>query len=244
MAIYEDFARVYDSIMDDSLYDAWYDFSIRHKGEKTKKILELACGTGKLSLKFAQAGYDVTGLDFSEEMLSLAYNNTKEAGYDINLIEGDMRDLSDIDTYDMITCYSDSLCYMINREEVQEVFDGVYQSLNEDGIFIFDVHSIHQIEDIFPGYSYHENDEDFAFVWDSYPGEVEHSISHELTFFVKDKDGKFVRRDELHEERTYSIYNYQIMLENAGFSQVQVYADFEDKKPDDESTRWFFVCKK
>ncbi|WEV45163.1 class I SAM-dependent methyltransferase [Streptococcaceae bacterium ESL0687] len=245
MAIYEDFARVYDSIMDDSLYDAWYDFSIRHASKNTKKILELACGTGKLSLKFAEEGYKVYGLDFSEEMLTIAYNRAVDADLDVAWIEGDMRDLGQIDTYDLVTCYSDSICYMPNQEEVQKVFDEVYSSLNDEGTFIFDVHSTHQIDQVFPGYSYHENDEDFAFVWDSYPGLHEHSITHELTFFVKDEeDGKFIRRDEIHDERTYTIYNYQIMLENAGFSSVEVYADFEDEQPKEDSARWFFVCKK
>ncbi|MCJ1996065.1 class I SAM-dependent methyltransferase [Lactococcus piscium] len=246
---YQEFARVYDTIMDDTLYDAWHQFSRDHLPSHTHDILELACGTGKLSVQFARDGYAVTGLDLSEEMLSIAYNRALDEldeTVGIGFIEGDMRDLSNVGTYDAVTCYSDSICYMPDREAVQEVFDGVWNCLTAGGTFIFDVHSVNQIDQVFPGYSYHENEEDFAFMWDSFPGEKAHSITHELTFFVKDADGKFERRDEVHEERTYSIDNYLTMLDNAGFVDVTVFSDFQDITPSekDDSARWFFIAKK
>jgi SAM-dependent methyltransferase len=246
MANYQEFARVYDRIMDDTLYTAWHDFSRRHLPVHTQQILELACGTGKLSVQFAQDGYDVTGLDLSEEMLTLAYDRATEAQAEVSFIAGDMRELYDVGTYDAVTCYSDSICYMPDEQAVQEVFDGVWQSLNPNGTFIFDVHSVYQIDQVFPDYAYHENAEDFAFIWDSFAGEVPHSITHELTFFVKDTDGKFERRDEVHDERTYTIAQYLYLLDNAGFSDVQVFADFTDEPPiaDDASARWFFVARK
>lgn len=246
---YQEFARVYDTIMDDTLYDAWHQFSRDHLPSHTHDILELACGTGKLSVQFARDGYAVTGLDLSEEMLTIAYSRALDElaeSVGIGFIEGDMRDLSNVGTYDAVTCYSDSICYMPDREAVQEVFDGVWNCLNADGTFIFDVHSVTQIDQVFPGYSYHENEEDFAFMWDSFPGEKAHSITHELTFFVKDSDGKFERRDEVHEERTYSIDNYLTMLDNAGFVNVKVCSDFKDVTPNeqDDSARWFFIAQK
>lgn len=242
MASYEEFARVYDSVMDDSLYDQWFDFSLRHFPENTQKIMELACGTGILSIRFDQAGFEVTGVDLSEEMLTIADRRAHEANAKVTFQIGDMRELPAGGQFDAITCYSDSICYMPGLSAVQEVFDGVHQNLSENGVFIFDVHSIHQIENNFPGYSYHENDEDFAFLWDSFEGDFPHSIVHELTFFVKDKEGKFVRKDEIHEERTYEIEAYLTAL--SAFSQVAVYADFTDQAPSAESLRWFFVCKK
>ncbi|GFH43376.1 SAM-dependent methyltransferase [Lactococcus hodotermopsidis] len=245
MENYQEFARVYDSIMDDTLYKAWHDFSLRHLPAKVHDILELACGTGKLSVQFARDGYAVTGLDLSEDMLAIAYNRALDElaeNIGIGFIEGDMRDLSDVGTYDAVTCYSDSICYMPDRAAVQQVFDGVFNSLNAGGTFIFDVHSVHQIDDVFPNYAYHENEEDFAFVWDSFSGEKPHSITHELTFFVSDGKGKFERRDEVHDERTYTIDDYLNMLDNAGFIAVNVFADFEDAAPTDDSARWFFVA--
>ncbi|MEY8458876.1 class I SAM-dependent DNA methyltransferase [Lactococcus ileimucosae] len=241
-ASYEEFSRVYDSVMDEELYDLWFDFSQRHFPAKTQNIMELACGTGILSIRFSQAGYKVTGVDLSEEMLTIADKRARQMGEHIIFAAGDMRELSGETKFDAVTCYSDSICYMSNVSEVQRVFDGVYDSLNAGGVFIFDVHSTYQVDSVFPGYSYHENDEDFAFLWDSFEGDYPHSVVHELTFFVKESDGRFVRKDEVHQERTYPIKEYLKGLQK--FSKVEVYADFQDKKPDEESLRWFFVCKK
>jgi len=246
MATYETFAFIYDEVMDSQLYKKWLDFCHRHFTKDTKKLLELACGTGALAVEFAKEGFDVTGLDLSEEMLMMAYNRAVEEDVNVQWVEGDMLDLSEVGTYQAVTCFSDSLCYMPGRQQVQQVFDEVYAILEEGGLFIFDVHSIHQIRDIFPGYSYHQNDEDYAFLWDSYQGEKDYSITHELTFYVKvdEEDELFERKDEVHQERTYTMDNYLMMLENSGFYDVEVYADFEDLAPTEESKRWFFVCKK
>ena len=245
MRNYQKFAAVYDSIMDDSLYDQWTDFSLRHFPKKKKaKLLELACGTGIQSIRFKQAGFDVTGLDLSQDMLDLAAKRAKTAHVDIPFVQGNMLDLSSVGIFDYVTCYSDSICYMEDEVEVGDVFKQVYDHLNEGGIFIFDVHSTYQTDEIFPGYSYHENAEDFAMVWDSYADEAPHSVVHELTFFIQDEDGRFTRFDEVHEERTYDILTYDILLEQAGFKSFKVYADFEDKEPNDTSQRWFFVCEK
>lgn len=245
MATYETFARVYDSIMDDSLYDLWTDFSLRHlPKKKNAKLLELACGTGIQSIRFKQAGFDVTGLDLSQDMLDLAEKRAKSAKVNIPFVQGNMLDLSSVGTFDYVTCYSDSICYMDDEVDVGDVFVQVYEHLNEGGTFIFDVHSTYQTDEVFPGYSYHENAEDFAMVWDTYEDEAPHSVVHELTFFIQDEDGRFTRFDEVHEERTYDLLTYVILLEQAGFKNVKVYADFEDKEPTDTSSRWFFVCEK
>lgn len=78
---YEKFASVYDAVMDDSLYDLWTDFSLRHlpKSKGRNRLLELACGTGIQSVRFAQAGFDVTGLDLSQDMLTIAEKRAQSA---------------------------------------------------------------------------------------------------------------------------------------------------------------------
>ena len=111
--------------------------------------MELACGTGALAVEFAKAGFDVTGLDLSEEMLMIASQRAEQEDTPIQLVEGDMLDLTDVGTYEAITCYSDSICYMEDEQSVQQVFDGVYNSLRDDGVFMFDVHSTYQIDEVF-----------------------------------------------------------------------------------------------
>lgn len=159
---YETFAFVYDEVMDTSLYDQWLAFSKRHLPATNLELLELACGTGALAISFAKEGFTVTALDLSEEMLTIAAQRAMAEETDIQLVEGDMLDLSEVGQYQAITCFSDSLCYMANRQEVQQVFDEVFQALVEEGTFIFDVHSLYQMEKVFPDYSYHYQTDDFA----------------------------------------------------------------------------------
>lgn len=246
MTTYETFATVYDAVMDDSLYDKWTDFSLRHlpKSHERKKLLELACGTGIQSVRFAQAGFDVTGLDLSQDMLDIAESRAKTAKQKINFLQGNMLYLNQAGKYDFVTCYSDSICYMQDEVEVGDVFKEVYNALNEGGVFIFDVHSTYQTDTVFPAYSYHENADEFAMIWDTYEDDAPHSVVHELTFFIQEEDGTFTRHDEVHEERTYEILTYDILLEQAGFKSFKLYADFEDKEPNETSKRWFFVAQK
>lgn len=240
---YETFAFVYDEVMDTNLYQRWLDFSNRHLGER-KNILELACGTGALAVKFAKQDFRVTALDLSEEMLMIASQRAMIEEAEVQFVEGDMMDLTDVGSYQAVTCFSDSLCYMQDEMDLQQVFDGVYQILEEDGRFLFDVHSTYQIDEVFPDYNYHYQTDEFAFLWESYQGELPHSIEHFLTFFVQGEDGKFEREDELHQERTYPLETYRLMLENAGFTKIEVFADFIDSEPNEKSRRWFFVCHK
>lgn len=242
---YDTFAMIYDTIMDQELYEHWTDFSLRHFKSSTKTVLDLACGTGAQAVRFAKEGFEVTGLDLSFEMLEIAQNRAQEAGIMLELVQADMRQIAGVGTFDAITCYSDSLCYMPDEEALLEVFSGVYECLNSGGIFLYDVHSIYQVTEVFPDYSYHENAEDFAFIWDSYVGESPFSIEHDLTFFVKEGECQhFIRYDEQHKERTYSIETYQTLLMQAGFGEIEVVADFTDSPPIETSKRWFFKAVK
>ncbi len=193
---YETFAFVYDEVMDSSLYQQWLDFSNRHFPKETERILELACGTGALAIAFSKAGYNVTALDLSEDMLSVASERAVEQEASVQFVSGDMMDLSEVGLYQGITCYSDSLCYMEDEHAVQQVFDTVYEALEEGGVFLFDVHSIYQVTTIFPEYSYHYQTDEFAFLWDSYVGDEKYSIEHFLTFFLKNQqNNQFTRYD-------------------------------------------------
>lgn len=147
MATYETFAAVYDAVMDDTLYAKWTDFSLRHFPKGKKKLLELACGTGIQSVRFAQAGYAVTGLDLSGDMLKLAKKRATSAHQSIQFIEGNMLDLSNVGKYDLITCYSDSICYMQDEVEVGDVFIEVYKALEENAsLFLMFIRLIKQIK--------------------------------------------------------------------------------------------------
>jgi SAM-dependent methyltransferase len=238
---YNWFAKVYDKLMDDSLYDKWLVYTKKHipNGER---ILELGSGTGILGLKLKRNGYEIIGLDLSDEMLSIAYNRQLEEGLSFPLIQGDMRNLEDLPMYPGIICYSDALCYMENEKEVLLVFKQVYNRLEKNGKFLFDVHSITQIENFLTS-SFHAETDNIVFMWDSFEGEYPYSVEHELSFFVNNIDNLYERFEETHKERTYPIEVYMELLREAGFDTIDVTADFTDEVSK-ESKRWFFACTK
>lgn len=224
---YQIFAQVYDAIMDETLYDRWGEFVDSQLVNNKPTVLELACGTGALAVALSKRGYDVTGLDLSENMLSLANERAMEEQISLPLIQADMMDLSEIGQFGAVTCFSDSLCYMPDEEAVSQVFQQVYNVLMKNGTFLFDVHSIYQTDIVFPGYMFNDQSEEISFLWKSYAGEKAHSVEHDLTFFVHDKElDLYDRYDETHKERTYPLEQYKSMLLKAGFSSVEVSADF------------------
>lgn len=234
------FAQVYDELMDDSLYLKWIEYTNGYLSGNGN-LLELGCGSGRLAIQLKQAGYNPTGLDQSNDMLSLAYDYQQDSGTSFPLLERDMRDLSGLGAYDAVISYCDSLCYLGKKKDVERVFSQVFHILNDGGIFLFDVHSIYQMNH-FIDFSFHAEWDDLVFLWDSQEGEEDYSIEHKLTFLRK-KNEAYYRSEELHKERTYPIEDYRIMLEQAGFSKIEITADF-GQEVNDTSKRWFFKAEK
>lgn len=242
---YHIFSYFYDKVMDQSVYDDWMAYIKKYQPEDKKlEILELACGTGQIAVQLAKAGHEVTGVDLSEDMLVLAQERMQKENVNFDLLQGDMRDMGEIGQFDVCTCFSDSLCYLPEQEDLQAVFDGVYANLKEDGLFLFDVHSLYQVREVFPGYQYIYQDEEDVFLWESFEGEREDSVEHLLTFFVANEDGSFNRLQELHEEQVFAVSVYESLLKQAGFKSVELTADFGRAAVCETSPRWFFACKK
>lgn len=243
--IYQTFAKLYDDLFDSELYLEWRSFVEQRVDRKDAPLLELACGAGRLAVLLSQAGYDVTGFDLSEEMLSLADQHAREAEVTLPLIQGNMMDLSDLATYQTVTCFADSLCYLPDEQALQTTFEQIAHHLNDDGQFLFDVISPYQTDDVYPGYMYNYRDEDRAFLWSSESGEEPHSVDHDLTFFTyNEAKDAYDEVAELHHERTYELATYERLLKSAGFQTVEVTANFGKSSLQPDSTRWFFVCSK
>lgn len=243
--IYETFAQVYDTLMDQDLYTQWRDYVIKRVQPNGQAMLELAGGSGSLAVLLVQAGFKVTDFDLSGDMLSLAEQKADAAKIELPLILGDMQDLTDMPTYQIVTCFDDSICYMPDIDAVTNVFNQVYSVLDAGGDFMFDAHSLHQMDDLFPGYMYNYQTEDYAFLWTSYEGEVPHSAEHDLTFFLYDeKIDAYKPLIETHKERTYPVEVYKQALVEAGFNSIEVTSDFGNEPVTDTSVRWFFHAKK
>lgn len=243
--IYTEFATFYDQLFDNDLYEKWIDF-VNNNVKRTDQILDLACGTGRLLVLMKKAGYRASGADLSDDMLAIANEHLNEAGFsETPLFNENMLDLSELGYFDVITCFDDSICYLSDIDEVQTMFNEVIQHLNQSGKFLFDVITPYQTDVKYPGYMYNFHDEDHAFMWTTYIGEVPHSVEHDLTFFSYNAQIKgYDEYSETHFERTYLLQAYQNALTNAGFKHIKVSADFGNQAIDDQTTRWFFVCEK
>lgn len=236
------FAKVYDQLMDDTLFIKWLDYTERFVSDPKASILELGCGNGQLGILLKQKGYDITGLDLSAEMLSLAKQKQEEAGVNFPLFQVDMRDLSNFGRYEAIISFCDTLCYLQAFDDLISVFEQAHAHLVEGGVFLFDVFTTEHVASL-DGYSYHDELPGLVFTWDSFSGEESHSIEHDLSFFVEQENGQYKRFEELHKERTYPLEQYLEELKKAGFTKVEVFTDF-DEEITGENIRWFFKAQK
>ncbi|MGV3467331.1 MAG: class I SAM-dependent DNA methyltransferase [Heyndrickxia sp.] len=245
---YERFAYVYDYLMQEVPYDDWVEFlntKLQKNPAPGKEILEIACGTGELSVRLANAGFEVTGVDLSEDMLTVASQKAIQNQVNISLFQQNMCELEGLSRFDIVTIFCDSLNYLRSPEEVQETFRRVYSHLQKDGLFLFDVHSIYKIENIFVNKTFADNDDNVSIIWNCFEGEYPYSVEHDLSFFLLDEETeKYDRFDELHVQRTFTEEEYSQWLVSAGFEILDINADFHQNKPDKTSERIFFTCKK
>ncbi|MGN7399722.1 class I SAM-dependent DNA methyltransferase [Cytobacillus praedii] len=245
---YGKFAYLYDELMKDVPYDKWVELVKNYVSEfhvNGNKILDLACGTGELSIKFAEEGFEVTGVDLSEDMLMVAQGKAADKEMNVQFYQQNMAELEGLGRFDVIGIFCDSLNYLQSEQEVLDTFSRVHEHLDDNGLFIFDVHSIHKIMQIFMNQTFALNDEEISYIWHSYQGEHPNSVEHDLSFFVLDQQsGQYERYDELHFQRTFPIEVYGNWLKEAGFEVLEVTADFESVSPQTQSERIFFISRK
>ncbi|WP_077736396.1 class I SAM-dependent DNA methyltransferase [Bacillus sonorensis] len=245
--IYKGFSGIYDSLMAHAPYDQWVEWVENALSEKRKediRILDLACGTGEISVRLAEKGYDVTGVDFSEDMLSQAQQKAADRRLEIQFLQQDMRELGGFGrAFDAVVICCDSLNYLPDEKGVFATFKNVFSLLKDGGLLLFDVHSVYKMDVVFPGSTYADQDEAISVIWQSYAGEEAHSVMHDLTFFVE-SGGVYERFDESHEQRTFETEVYIRLLEKAGFDIQKITADFSGLEPEADTERHFYIAKK
>lgn len=243
---YERFAVVYDQLMQDVPYNQYVEWVKNNApSEQFPKLLDVGCGTGTLSFMLHQAGYEVNGIDLSEDMLAVAYERLQMEGVNIPLYAMSMDELEGFADFDVVTVPIDSLNYLSEQTAVIETFKRIYESLKVGGQLFFDVHSLYKMNVIFMESPFTYDDDEVTYHWYTEQGESEHSIHHQMTFFVRDEvSGLYERFDEEHYQRTYPIESYVNWLKEIGFSQVVVTADWTEQSPTEESERIFIRAMK
>lgn len=246
MSSYERFAHVYDELQVDIPYDKYVEWVLQHAPcNQFPNLLDIGCGTGVLSLLLARAGYSVSGIDLSENMLSIAAERFADVGLHVPLFCMSMDELEGFEALDVVTIAIDSLNYVVQEKAVYATLERIYDALKDGGQLFFDVHSLYKMNDIFLDSPFTYDDGNISYVWHTEPGDFEHSVIHQMTFFVRDTVSDLYERfDEEHIQRTFPIEQYMTWLRTIGFNHVEVTADFTDDAPEYESERIFIRAVK
>ncbi len=240
------FAHLYDRLMEDVDYEDWANYVEKvmvQNRNKPHKILEIACGTGNVTIPLAKKGYNILGLDISKDMLMIAKNKALENNINILFIEQDMIDLELEEKFDCILSMCDGINYIVDINDLMKVFQGVYNALEDGGVFIFDISSHYKIKNVLGNNTFGENLEDLCYLWENYFDEGSNTIEMDLTFFIQ--DGKYYKKEEeYHVQRAYKSEEIIKILNQLDFKDIKEYDGFTFNPSKDNSERIFFVAKK
>ncbi|MEE1491531.1 MAG: class I SAM-dependent methyltransferase, partial [Massilioclostridium sp.] len=221
---------------------AYFDKLVELHGGKRGILLDLACGTGSLSEEFARLGYDVIGVDSSEEMLAAAMNKRVESGFDITYLHQRMQDLDLYGTIDVAVCALDSLNHLTSAKELQRAVDRVSLFLDPQGLFLFDVNTPYKHREVLANNIFVYDYDDVYLVWKNTLLEDD-IVSFELDIFEQDGEAYF-RTTERFCERAYSKDQLQEVLDRAGLEVVGLYHEDSLEPPLPHSERVVYVTKK
>lgn len=241
-------SEFYDRLMEDTDYSAWVSFYLRcfeAFGIRPEKILDLACGTGNITLPLAARGYDMTGIDQSAEMLCLARKKADDRGLRVCLSEQNIAAFDAGGIYDAVVCSFDSINYLTGTGDVLSCFSRVYETLADGGLFLFDVNTPYKFQQILAENTYVYEYEDLFVIWQNEYHEKSRLCDFYLTFFVKDKKTPVWHRfDEIQRERCYALGTLEKKLSEAGFHRTDKFADTDFSPLSPDSQRCFFICQK
>lgn len=246
MNIYNRFASIYDELMMDFNYEDWFSYIeeiFNEYDKKPKNVLEMACGTGNLSYYLAKKGYDLTCFDLSEEMLSQAYEKLRKFK-NVKLIRQNMIDFNLKGSFTAIISICDSINYITEKEDLLKTFKNVWNHLEDDGIFIFDINSYYKLKYIIGNNTFVEDREDVFYTWQNYYDENKDICEFYLTFFYSEDGECYERFDEEHKERAYKLDEIIELLQQSGFRDVNYFQAFTLEKPVETTERINFVAKK
>ena len=261
MQPYTSFASVYDIFMDNVPYKEWADYveKLLKKFHIEKGlVLELGCGTGSMTRQLAEKGYDMIGLDNSEEMLSIAREKGNESGDNILYLCQDMREFELFGTVAAVVSVCDSMNYLLSEEDLLQVFRLVNNYLDPQGIFIFDLDTEYAYREILGDNTIAENREEGSFIWENTYYEEERMNEVNLTLFIPEQQEEesaisqasyhqqnsiYRKYEETHYRKAYTIETIKGLIEEAGMEWVAVYDTLTEKKPKKASERVYIIAR-
>jgi ubiquinone/menaquinone biosynthesis C-methylase UbiE len=247
MEAYSGFAKVYDLFMDNIPYKEWTDYVkelLAEEGIKDGILLDLGCGTGSVTELLAKAGFDMIGIDNSEEMLDIAMEKRYESGLDILYLLQDMREFELYGTVRGVVSICDSMNYILDDEDLLDVFKLVHNYLDNDGIFIFDMNTMYKYREILSDNTFAEDREESSFIWENFYDEEEEINQYDLSLFVQEEDGRYRKYEETHLQRAYEQNTVEELIKESGLELLHVYDAFTRELPAEDSQRIYYVCRR
>lgn len=276
MRAYTGFANVYDKFMDNVPYDTWSEYLIsllKEFGVDDGLVLELGCGTGSITRRLASHGYDMIGIDNSEEMLEIAREKEmdfmmesmeelaeEEVDEDGNgdyiqgilYLEQDMREFELFGTVRAVVSICDSMNYITKEEDLVKVFQLVNNYLDAGGMFIFDLNTVYKYKTILGDTTIAENREDCSFIWENFYHENEMINEYDVTIYKKaellleddeDTSELYERFSETHYQKAYELQTIKSLLEKAGMEFVTAYDACTKDAPKENSERIYVIAR-
>ena len=248
---YSFLAGVYDSLnshFDYGSYVKYLDKEIRDNEKiRSSLVLDLACGTGKITFALRESGYDMTGIDLSEDMLSVARDICFEKGInDILWLCQPMQEFELYGTVDACVCCLDSLNYLTSYKDLKKCFNLVHNYLIPDGVFVFDMNTPYKFESVYGDNAYILEDDSSLVAWQNEYNKKTGICKFYLNIFVENEDGSYDRFDEIQKEKCYSVARVERALCDCGFEIIKICGDLNGKPLSDTDERCYFTvrCKK
>ncbi|WP_296558212.1 class I SAM-dependent methyltransferase [uncultured Acetobacterium sp.] len=225
--MYEEFAQVYDELMKEIDYSKWSDYIQRlflNSKREIKTVLEFGCGTGNITCKLGQMGLNMTAVDLSEAMLTVADEKADRMGLkNIQFYLGDMSNFQINQTFDAVISCCDSVNYLPDLEALQSFFLSSYECLESEGLLLFDVNTVTKYKKTIMDNTYvYDLDEIFC-VWENEPHFAENAMHFNLTFFEKNKNGTYNRHEETQVQYFFTIEDIHRCLTTIGFKNMKYY---------------------
>ncbi len=245
MESYGVFADYYDALTLNVDYKQRAEYivnTLEKLGHNMGLTLDLACGTGKLTLELKKLGVDVYGADASEEMLSYAYEKACENGFNILFLRQKMQELDLYGSIDTCVCTLDSINHLTEIEDVKKTFERVSLFMNSGGCFLFDVNTVYKHKNILADNTFVYDLDEVYCVWENSLKE-NNIVDISINLFVPE-GGLYSRFEENFSERAYSDEELTSMLNEAGFEVLARYSDLSMNAPLEDDERIIYIAKK
>lgn len=242
MGVYSDFADAYDALTFNVPYDEIAEYYINIVSSLTdgKHLLDMGCGTGNLTVRIAERGFNVIGQDSSSEMLSYAAG--KSSG--VRWICQKMEETELGGEVDAVISTLDSVNHLPDKRAVLSCFKRAADNLKTGGAFVFDVNTIRKHREVLGGNTFVYDVDGVYCVWQNEFDPKDNGVDIELDLFFEEEDGSYSRGGDRFREIAFSEEELREMLEEAGFEVVNVWEYLTFNEPNEKSEKLLFSARK